>query len=125
MGLEDANEKVKGIPANLRYYKTEMIPKSKDDDFYSVGEELEKHIKEMIQLERGISLEDGKYLLILNDEDAENLEKNAELVRNCKAVYISSAVFLNRSQQNLLSGVEVITIPDYYFEEELREVGEL
>lgn len=125
LGLEDANEKVKGIPANLRYYKTEMIPKSKDDDFYSVGEELEKHIKEMIQLERGISLEDGKYLLILNDEDAENLEKNAELVRNCKAIYISSAVFLNRSQQNLLSGVEVITIPDYYFEEELREVGEL
>lgn len=125
LGLEDANEKVKGIQANLRYYKTEMIPKSKDDDFYSVGEELEKHIKEMIQLERGISLEDGKYLLILNDEDAENLEKNAELVRNCKAIYISSAVFLNRSQQNLLSGVEVITIPDYYFEEELREVGEL
>ena len=35
-----------------------MIPKTKDDDFYSVGEELEKHIKEMIQLERGISLED-------------------------------------------------------------------
>lgn len=125
LGLEDANEKVKGIQANLRYYKTEMIPKSKDDDFYSVGEELEKHIKEMIQLERGISLEDGKYLLILNDEDAENLEKNAELVKNCKAVYISSAVFLNKSQQNLLSGVEVITIPDYYFEEELREVGEL
>ncbi len=102
-----------------------MIPKTKDDDFYSVGEELEKHIKEMIQLERGISLEDGKYLLILNDEDAENLEKNAELVKNCKAVYISSAVFLNKSQQNLFSGVEVITIPDYYFEEELREVGEL
>lgn len=116
---------VKGEPFNLRYFKTEMIPKSKDDDFYSVGEELEKHIKEMIQLERGISLEDGKYLLILNDEDAENLEKNAELVKNCKAVYISSAVFLNKSQQNLLSGVEVITIPDYYFEEELREVGEL
>ena len=117
--------KHKAIPANLRYYKTEMIPKTKDDDFYSVGEELEKHIKEMIQLERGISLEDGKYLLILNDEDAENLEKNAELVKNCKAVYISSAVFLNKSQQNLFSGVEVITIPDYYFEEELREVGEL
>lgn len=63
--------------------------------------------------------------MILNDEDAENLEKNAESLRNCKAVYISSAVFLNKGQQNLLSGVEVITIPDYYFEEELREVGEL
>lgn len=117
--------KHKAIPANLRYYKTEMIPKTKDDDFYSVGEELEKHIKEMIQLERGISLEDGKYLLILNDEDAEKLDKKDELLKECKAVYISSAVFLNKSQQKLLSGVDVITIPDYYFEEELREVGEL
>lgn len=113
------------LPANLRYYKTDMIPKSKDDDFYSVGEEVEKHIKEMIQIERGISLDAEKYLLILNDEDAENLEKDAELVKNCNAVYISSAVFLNKRQQNLLSGVEVITIPDCYFEEELREVGEL
>lgn len=116
---------VEAIPYNLRYYKTEMIPKSKDDEFYSVGEELEKHIKEMVQLERGISLESGKYILILNDEDAENLEKNTELSKECKAVYISSAVFLNKRQQMLLSGAEVITIPDYYFEEELREVGEL
>lgn len=115
----------KGIQANLRYYKTEMIPKSKDDSFYSVGEELEHHIKEMIQLERGISLDTGKYLLILNDEDAEKLDKKDELLKECKAVYISSAVFLNKSQQKLLSGVDVITIPDYYFEEELREVGEL
>lgn len=115
----------KGIQANLRYYKTEMIPKSKDDSFYSVGEELEHHIKEMIQLERGVSLDTGKYLLILNDEDAEKLDKKDELLKECKAVYISSAVFLNKSQQKLLSGVDVITIPDYYFEEELREVGEL
>ena len=115
----------KGIQANLRYYKTEMIPKSKDDSFYSVGEELEHHIKEMIQLERGISLDTGKYLLILNDEDAEKLDKKDELLKECKAVYISSAVFLNKRQQKLLSGVDVITIPDYYFEEELREVGEL
>lgn len=124
-GVDNISEYIEGIPANLRYYKTEMIPKSKDDDFYSVGEELEKHIKEMIQLENGISLEDGKYLLILNDADAENIEKDEELIRNCKAVYISSAVFLNKRQQNILSGVEIITIPDYYFEEELREVGEL
>lgn len=89
---------VEAIPYNLRYYKTEMIPKSKDDEFYSVGEELEKHIKEMVQLERGISLESGKYILILNDEDAENLEKNTELSKECKAVYISSAVFLNKRQ---------------------------
>lgn len=125
VATDSINTPVQGLPLNLKYYKTDMIPKSKNDEFYSVGEELEKHIKEMIQLDRGISLDDGTCLLVLNDSDAENIEKNADLLCNCKAVYISSAVFLNKKQQELLSGVDIITIPDYYFEEELREVGEL
>lgn len=125
IGYEDANQKVKGISANFRYYKTEMLPKVKNDVYYSIGEELENHIKEMIQLENGISLESGKNLLILNDEDAEKIEENPQLLEECKVIYISSAVFLNRNQQKLLSCIKKITIPDYYFEEELIEVGEL
>lgn len=123
---DSANTFVQGLPLNLKYYKADMIPKSKpEEDFYSVGEEIEKHIKEMIQLERGISLDNDSYILIMNDEDVENLENNIEMLKSCKAVYISSAVFLNKKQQDLLCGADIITVPDYYFEEELREVGEL
>ena len=96
-----------------------------DEEFYSVGEELEKYIKEMIQLERGVTLETGKYILILNDEDAKNLEENVELLDICEVAYINCAVFLSEKQQEILSGIDIITIPNYYFEEELREVGEL
>ena len=49
---DSANTFVQGLPLNLKYYKADKIPKSKpEEDFYSVGEELEKHIKEMIQLD--------------------------------------------------------------------------
>lgn len=125
VGVQDTSTGVKGIPANLKYYKTDFIAKSSDDDFYSVEEELTKHIKEMIELERGISIDNEKYLLILTDGDADALEKNPEKVKKCKAVYISGAVFLTRKQEALLDGIETITIPQYYFEDELMEVGEL
>lgn len=124
-GEWDTTEGVEGIPANLKYYKTEFIPKKSDDDFYSVGEELEMHIKELIQLERGISLDDGTYQLVLTDEDADNLEKSTELLANCKGIYISGAVFLTKQQEQLFANVPLLPIPDYYFEEELKEVGEL
>lgn len=114
-----------GLSANLKYFKTDFIAKSSDDDFYSVEEELTKHIKEMIELERGISIDNEKYLLILTDDDADALEKTPEKVKKCKAVYISGAVFLTRKQEALLNGIETITIPQYYFEDELMEVGEL
>lgn len=125
IGNDIEKQKISGIPANLKYYRTEMIEKTKDEEFYSVGEELEKYIKEMIQLERGVTLETGKYILILNDEDAKNLEENVELLDICEVAYINCAVFLSEKQQEILSGIDIITIPNYYFEEELREVGEL
>ena len=79
----------------------------------------------MIELERGISIDNEKYLLVLTDEDADELERMPDRVKKCKAVYISGAVFLTRKQEALLDGVETITIPQYYFEDELMEVGEL
>ncbi len=122
---EDTTLYSEGLKANLKYFKTDYIPKASDDDFYSVEEELTKHIKEMIEIERGISIDNEKYLLVLTDEDADTLERIPDKVKNCKAVYISGAVFLTRKQEALLDGIETITIPQYYFEDELMEVGEL
>lgn len=125
IGTQDTSNGVDGIPANLKYYKTDFIPKTSDDEFYSVGENLMEHIKEMVQLEHGISLDNDEYLLLLSDEDADELEKNEEKLSNCKGIYISSSVFLTSKQKQLFNGVSITSIPDYYFEKELREVGEL
>lgn len=112
-----------GIPSNLKYYKTDMIPKILDDEEYFVGDKLLEHIREMVQLENLINLDDEKYLILLTDEDADELEQHPKKLEKCKSIYISSQVFLTSSQEKMFAGISMKRIPDYYFEDELREVA--
>lgn len=125
-GYRDRKKKVKpALEFNLKYYKTDFIPKVSDKEDYSVTDELLKHIKEMIQLENGIKVDGENYLIILTDDDADELEKHPNIVEKCKGIYISNDVFLTSSQEKIFSGVCLKQIPDYYFEDELREVHEI
>lgn len=120
----DKGKVVDAEPANLKYYRTKMIPKTSEEQDYSVSKALLKHIKEMVQLEHGIAIDNDNYILILSPDDMDELEEHPERLDNCKAVYLSVRVLLTMEQKILLSKVEVIGVPDYYFESELREVGE-
>lgn len=113
------------IPANLKYYKTDFIPKMQEDENQSIADTLLVHIKEMVQLENGINIDNDKYFLVLTDEDADRMEVKWDNYKNCKGLYISKNVLLTASQNKLFSSVDIKTIPDYYFESELREVGEI
>ena len=113
------------LPHNLKYYKTDFIPKIQDDEDNVLSDDLLNHIKEMVQLEHGIDIDNQKYHIILTDDDADRMEKEWDKYKECKALYISKNVLLTTSQNLLFSSVEINTIPDYYFESELREVGEI
>ena len=111
---------VEGIPANLKYYKTDFISKDAED----VSSELLQHIEEMVQLEQGIKIDDKEYKLVLSDEEADGLEKNWDNYQDLKAIYVSRDVLFTSTQNKLFSTVEIHSIPDYYFGSELKEVGE-
>lgn len=111
---------VKGIPANLKYFKTDFIPKDADD----VNEALLSHIKEMVELENGITLDNKHYLIVLSDEQADELAKNWSNYEDVKAIYVSRNVLFTSEQNALFSNTDIHIIPDYYFEYELKEVGE-
>lgn len=111
---------VEGIPANLKYFKTDFIPKDADD----VSEELLSHIKEMVELENGITLDNKHYLIVLSDEQADELAKNWSNYEDVKAIYVSHNVLFTSEQNALFSNTDIHIIPDYYFEYELKEVGE-
>jgi len=111
---------VEGIPANLKYFKTDFIPKDADD----VSEELLSHIKEMVELENGITLDNKHYLIVLSDEQADELARNWSNYKDVKAIYVSRNVLFTSEQDALFSNTEIHIIPDYYFEYELKEVGE-
>lgn len=119
--LDKKGKAIPGIKANLKYYQTDFIKKSSEE----LNEELLDHIKEMVQLEHGIDIDNDKYHIILTDEDADRTEAEWDKYKDCTAIYMSKNVLLTARQNKLFSSVDIKTIPDYYFENELREVGEI
>ncbi len=121
-------ESVEGLPANLKYYKTDFIPRSPQEEGLedSISELSMNHIVEMVQLQNAISIDDKNYLLILSDEDADELLVDKVTLSQAKAIYIGSNVLLTALQKTMLKEARIATyiIPDYYFEPELKEAGE-
>ena len=111
---------VEGIPANLKYYRTDFVPKNEE----YLSDALLEHIAEMIQLEHGIKLDGQNYIMVLDDEEADELAAHWSEYPDVKALYISKDVLLTTEQNALFKDVEIHIIPDYYFNFELREVGE-
>ena len=118
---QDGSEYSEGIPANLMYFRTDFVDKESE----ALSEELLEHIREMIQLEHGIKIEDQKYVIIMDDEEMDAFEQNFSSYTQLKAVFINQDVFLSSSQEELLENVDSYIIPDYYFDFELREAGEI
>lgn len=107
-----------GIPANLKYYKTDYVKKIEDNPKYVVHDELLKHVVEMIQLEHHIKIDFKRNIILLNDNDAKNFENNFETF-SPERVYLEQTVFLSNETVKKLEnlGVELISIPEYYFYE--------
>lgn len=113
----------KELPHNLKYYKTDFIPKFSDTE-ESISDKMMKNIKELIELEYAIEIDEKKYIIV-NDED--KLDEIISKIENDGKLFMSSGIFLSRSNQRILEEkrVNIIEIPEYYFRDELKEVGEL
>lgn len=109
-----------GLPANVKYYRTDFV--SLADEYLS--DSLLEHIREMIQLEHGVKIDGSQYLMVMSDEEADELQAHWDEYEGVKAIYASKEVLFTTEQNALFAGVEIHTIPDYYFNFELKEVGE-
>lgn len=118
---QDGSEYSEGIPANLKYYHTDFVPKNEE----YLADSLLNHVTEMIQLERGVRIDDDSYIIIMSDDEADELEEKWNEYTDIKAIYVSQDVLLTASQEALFGSVDTYIIPDYYFNFELREAGEL
>ena len=111
----------KKIKGNLKYYVTDFVDKESDE----LTNELLEHIVEMIQLEYGVSINNSQYIMVIDDDEMDELEENFNYYKDLKAVFLSQDVLLSTSQERILQNVNTFIIPDYYFDTELREAGEL
>lgn len=111
------------LPHNLKYYKTEFIPKLSEDEEI-LSSKLLDYIKEMVELENMCEIDGNTRRIILSDED---LNIALSEMEESGVLYIPSFILLNNEIKDSIEErkLEVVTIPDYYFTEELREVNEL
>ena len=117
---EDGSKYSDGIPANLKYYRTDFV--SKDEEYLS--DALLEHISEMVQLEHGVKIDGSRYLMILDDDQADEVLAHWQDYPDVRALYVSRNVLFTTEQNALLADTEIHIIPDYYFNFELKEVGE-
>ena len=118
---QDGSEYSEGIPANLLYFRTDFVDKASED----LTDDLLDHIREMIQLEHGVKIDDQQYVIILDDDEMAEFEQHIGDYPDLKAVFVNSDILLTESQEALLKTIKSYTIPDYYFDFELREAGEI
>ena len=117
---QDGSTYSEGIPANLKYYRTDFV--SRDEEYLS--DELLEHIIEMIQLEHGVKIDNKRYFVLLDEDEADELAQKRTDYPDIKEIYVAKYVLFTTEQTALFADVEIKIIPDYYFEFELREEGE-
>lgn len=123
-GIRKDNSKYSdGIPTNLKYYKCTYIPRINTEN-ENLHNNLLINIKNLIQLENGIEIDDNKIRVYLDEDELDTFSKNQKELDICKKLYISSDILLTQNQENIFknNNVEVYIIPEYYFEDEIMEV---
>jgi adenine-specific DNA-methyltransferase len=115
--------KYKSLNSNLKYYRCTYIPRINTEN-ENLHNNLLINIKNLIQLENGIEIDDNKIRVYLDEDELDEFSKNQEQLDICEKVYISSDILLTSQQENIFknNNIEIYIIPEYYFEDEIMEV---
>ena len=106
-----------GIPANLKYYKTDTVQRSEE----FLEDSLMDHVVEMIQIEHFVQVDGNKYVVLLTDEDLENYETKFDEL-DTQVIYYEATILLSAEFKKKVAekGIELYKIPDYYFAKEVQ-----
>lgn len=121
--VHDGTSKIKPNIFNLKYYKCCYIPRINTEK-ENLHNNLLINIKNLIQLENGIEIDDNKIRVYLDEDELDEFSKNQSKLDICEKVYISFDILLTSQQENIFknNNIEIYIIPEYYFEDEIMEV---
>ncbi|MCR4734810.1 MAG: site-specific DNA-methyltransferase [Treponema sp.] len=117
---KDNTEYSDGFEASLKYYKVDFINIS-DKLYYEYADELLKHVKELVELENAINFDKDKSIAIcLSEEEIDDFTEKLTEMTELKKIYLGHDIQLTDKQESLFEnlGVEVIQIPEYYYDED-------
>lgn len=117
------NSQIEAHNANLKYYRCTYIPRI-NTETENLHNNLLINIKNLIQLENGIEIDDNKIRVYLDEDELDKFSKDQSELDVCEKAYISSDILLTSMQETIFknNNIEVYIIPEYYFEDEIMEV---
>lgn len=111
-----------GFQTNVKYFKCDWTPRKPED--YLLSNVLCLHIREMIELQNAIEIDNVKNVLILNKSDFRNIIQNPDVYAQIQNIWVNQNIILNAEELKLLETKEFRYIPREFFGCELREAAE-
>ena len=111
-----------GFLSNVKYFKCSWTPRKPED--YLLSNALCLHIKEMIELQNAIEVDNVKNVLILNKEDFKHTILNADVRPHIERVWVNQNIIFSTEELKALKKIGYKYIPREFFGQELREAAE-
>lgn len=113
---------VEGLGGNLKYFKCSWTPRKPED--YLLSNALTVHVRELIELQNAIEIDNVKNVLILNKNDFKNTILAPEVYAQIQNIWLNQNIILNSDELKLLEAKGYKYIPKEFFGQELREAAE-
>ena len=111
-----------GFDANVKYFKCSWTPRKPEE--YLLSNVLCLHIKEMIELQNAIEVDNVKNVLILNKEDLNDTIFNDDVRPQIENVWVNQNIIFSTDEMKALKQIGFKYIPREFFGQELREAAE-
>lgn len=111
-----------GFKANVKFYTCDWTPRKPEN--YLLSNVLCLHIREMIELQNAIEVDNVKNVLILNKADFKNYILNPDIYPHIENVWVNQNIVLNSEELKLLEAKSFKYIPREFFGQELKEAAE-
>ncbi len=102
-----------GYQANLKYFKCDWTPRKSED--YLLSNVLCLHIREMIELQFGIDIDNVHNVLILNKDDYCKYVMNDEIFPQIEHICVNQNIIFNSEELEKLDTLNFKYIPKEFF----------
>lgn len=111
-----------GFKSNVKYFKCDWTPRKPED--YLLSNALCLHIKEMIELQNAIEVDNVKNVLLLSKSDVKTHILDGESYDKIERVWVNQNIVLSAQELKLLEAKGYKYIPKEFFGQELKEAAE-
>jgi len=111
-----------GFVSNIKYFKCDWTPRKPED--YLLSNVLCLHIREMIELQNHIEVDNVKNVLILNKSDFKRTVLNPEVYEQIEHIWVNQNIVFTAEELKLLEAKGYKYIPREFFGHELKEAAE-